>query len=339
VPTADRARIRWVFVALAFIALLGFAVIALPRVDRDAQPGESQGVHTSLKPPESTVATGSIVSAEPEPSSARSGVPFLTRPGSGPLYLEGCRDVVIENLTFQGLGPDVEAIHLEDCDGVRIRDNDFARVAQAITILDSTNVHIEGNRYEDILGPSARVGLHRGNFIQLDNVRGAYIGHNKGRGGDTEDIISIHASGGTATAPLVVEMNHFEGTNWSSGSGSGIALGDHGSHDTIARDNILLNPGQVGIFIAGGTNNAIVDNVIYGEQRALSNVGIYVWNQADGECSGNEVRGNKVRWYREDGEDNARWDQGNCGTVAGWSTNDWEADLDPETLRVDLSTP
>jgi nitrous oxidase accessory protein NosD len=250
--------------------------------------------------------------------------------------MRGCRDVVIEGRTFKDLGSDVEAIHLEDCHGVTIRDNDFARVAQAITVLDSTDVRVEMNRYEDILGPSARVDLHRANFIQFDNVRGGYIGNNTGRGGDTEDIVSIHTSGGTTAAPLIIEGNHFEGTNWSSGSGSGIALGDHGSHDTVARDNILLNPGQVGIFIAGGTNNTIVDNVIYGEQRPRSNVGIYVWNQADGECSGNEVRNNRVRWFREDGEDNAHWDQGNCGQVAGWSTNDWEADLDPASLRVDL---
>ena len=54
-------------------------------------------------------------------------------------------------------------------------------------------------------------------------------------------------------------------------------------------NNILLNPGQVGIFIAGGTHNAIVDNVVYGEQRPLSNVGIYVWNQTDEPCSDHGV--------------------------------------------------
>jgi len=40
------------------------------------------------------------------------------------------------------------------------------------------------------------------------------------------------------------------------------------------------NPGACGIFIAGGTNNQIVDNVIYGSQRPVANVGIYVWNQS-----------------------------------------------------------
>jgi hypothetical protein len=263
-------------------------------------------------------------------------VPFLSRPASEAIRLKNCRDLVIENHTFKDLGPDVEAIHLERCHNVTIRANDFARVAQAITAVNSTDIRVEWNRYEDILGPHERVGLHRANFVQFDKVRGGYIGHNKGRGGDTEDIVSLHDSGGTTEAPLYVEDNHFEGTDWTSDSGSGIALGDGGSTHTIARNNTLLNPGQVGIFIAGGTTNAILDNVVYGEKRPASNVGIYVWNQSDDPCSGHEVRGNRVQWFRADGDSNAGWNQGNCGEVAGWDHNDWNATLDPDQLRVEL---
>lgn len=330
VPTADRVRFRWAMFPLALLVLLGLSATVQPRVAVDGESGASREPYAS---PQHYGSNAPLGSQEPF------GVPFLTRPASGPISLKGCRDLVIENLTFKDLGEDVEAIHLQDCHRVTIRNNDFARVAQAITALDSTDIRVEWNRYEDILGPSARVGLHRANFVQFDNVRVGYVGHNKGRGGDTEDIVSVHASGGTAADPLVIEMNQFQGTGWSSSSGSGIALGDHGSDHTIARNNVLLNPGQVGIFIAGGTNNAIVDNVIYGEQRALSNVGIYVWNQSDHGCSDNEVRGNKVRWYRADGAENASWDQGNCGAVSGWSTNDWDATLKPDALQVDLSKP
>ena len=305
VPTATRVRVGRVILAL----IAGLALLGLP------------------------------ATAAPLPSSGPADdwtVPVLTRPLSGPIRLNGCNDVLIENRTFRDLGPDVEAIHLENCHRVTIRANDFARVAQAITAIGSSDIRVEGNRYVDILGPHARVGLHRGNFVQFDRVRGGYIGRNEGRGGDTEDIVSLHSSGGTAAAPLIVEDNHFEGIDWSSSSGSGIALGDGGSSYTIARRNVLLNPGQVGIFIAGGTNNAILDNVIYGEKRPSSNVGLYVWNQSDSACSGHEVRGNQVSWIRADGEPNPAWDQGNCGTVAGWTTNDWSAALDPTTLRVDL---
>ena len=265
--------------------------------------------------------------------------PFLSRPASVPIYRKGnCDGIVIQGLTFQDLGPDVEAIRLDKCNGVTIRGNDFARVAQAITILDSTNVKIEWNRYQDILGPHDRdPSKHRANFVQLVNVQGGLIRQNKGKGGDTEDIISLFKSGGTAEDPLVVEDNHFQGTDWVSDSSSGIALGDSTSSHSIARNNILLNPGQAGIFIAGGTDHQILGNIIYGEQRPASNVGVYVWNQyEDRPCSDNVVRDNQVFWLKADGTENPRWDAGNCGQIDGWPDNDWHAKLDPAALEVVL---
>lgn len=283
--------------------------------------------------------TGAPTSA---PTSAPTGTgawstAFLSRPLSGPIRKSGgCDDIVIENRTFKDLGPDVEAIHLERCNNVTIRANDFARVAQAITVLDSTNVRIEWNRYQDITGPHARVGKHRANFVQLVRVTGGTIADNKGKGGDTEDIVSMYESGGRSGAPFLIERNHFQGTDWTSTSGSGIALGDGTSSYSIVRDNILLNVGQVGAFIAGGTNHKILDNVIYGEQRPLSNVGLYVWNQSSTPCSGHEVSGNRVSWRRADGGSNSSWNAGNCGSVAGWSSNQWNASLDPAAMRVGL---
>ncbi len=280
--------------------------------------------------------------ATPAPTAGPDGgdawsVPFLSRPTSGAIRRSGnCDGIVIENLTFKDLGPDVEAIHLEGCANVTIRNNDFARVAQAVTVLDSTNVRIEWNRYLDIVGPHARVGKHRANFVQLVRVSRGYIGHNKGRGGDTEDIVSMYESGGTEASPFVIERNHFEGSTWTSTSGSGIALGDGASAWSIARGNTLLNVGQVGMFIAGGTNQRIIDNVIFGEQRTSSNVGLYVWNQSGSPCSGHEVSGNQVSWRRADGASNPAWNAGNCGTVSGWSSNTWNAVLDPASLRVGL---
>ena len=239
------------------------------------------------------------------------------------------RQPVIEGKTFKDLGADVEAIHLENCNNVTIRTNDFANVAQAITVANSTNVKIEWNRYSNIVGPHARVGKNRANFVQLVNVSRGYISHNKGKGGDTEDIVSLYRSGGTAASPFIVEYNHFQGTNWTSSSGSGIALGDDTSGYSIARYNTLLNPGQVGIFIAGGTNHKIIGNTIYGEKRTSSNVGLYVWNQYSSTCSGHEVRDNIVSWKNAAGSSNPAWDGGNCGTISGWTSNTWNANLNP----------
>lgn len=287
--------------------------------------------------PAPTAAPTASPTATPPTSGSPWDVPFLSRPTSGRIYKSGgCDGIVIENRTFKDLGDNVEAIHLAGCNGVTIRANDFARVSQAITIVDSTNVRIEWNRYQDILGPHERDGSHRANFVQLVRVSRGYIGHNKGKGGDTEDIVSVYKSGGTSSSPMIIELNHFEGTNWSSASGSGIALGDSGGAYAIARDNILVNPGQVCMFIAGGTNNRIEDNICIGQVRTNSNVGIYVADYSDGSCSGHTVTGNRVRWYNEDGVANNRWTNGSCGTVAGWDANDWGASLDIEAYRVRL---
>jgi hypothetical protein len=259
-------------------------------------------------------------------------VPFASRPQSAALRLSNCSNVVVENKTFRDLGSGVIAIRIENCSNVTIRSVDFLNVAEGVYALNSSNITIVDSRYSNITGPAQpRTGANVANFVQFNNVAGGLIDHNKGKGGDTEDIVSVYQSD-----HVTVEDNRFEGTNWTSGSGSGIALSDGGGSFNVAQRNILVNPGQVGIFIAGGTNNKILDNTVYGAQRPKSNVGLYVWNQSSSACSGNEVSRNQVWWRNEAGTNNSAWNSGNCGTVAGWSTNTWNAPLDVNVLRVSL---
>lgn len=232
---------------------------------------------------------------------------------------------MIENLTFRDLGANVIAIRIANCANVTIRAVDFWNVAQGVFAIGSSNITIVDSRYQNITGPYERVGLNRGNFVQFDSVNGGLIARNKGRCGDTEDVVSLYK-----TSNVIVERNHFEGGDgspgclaWRSPSGSGIGTGDIGGGGNIVRNNVLVNPGQVGTFISGGTNNTIRDNIVIGEQRPLSNIGIYVENYSSGACSGHTVAGNRVRWLRADGQVNGGWTSGRCGTVAGWSTNNW----------------
>lgn len=318
-------------VGLAFVALM----LAPSPGSRTATPS----------PPAAEAATPAISSAVPAtptatpivtPAAHTAGavtdVPFGSRPRSDALYLRDCRDIVIENLTFRDLGPEVIAIHLDQCTNVQIRNVDFINVSEAVYVENSSGISVIGSRYHTITGPSERVrGRNSGNFVQFDGVDGGVIARNSGKGGDTEDIVSLFR-----THAVVVEENHFEGVDWRSPSGSGIALGDAGGSGNVARGNVLVNPGQAGIFIAGGRDHAILDNVVYGEQRPLSNVGIYVWNQADSECSGHTVAGNRIHWVKADGSRNSFWNAGNCGPVDG--SND-TAPFDPAPYRVQLEPP
>lgn len=259
-------------------------------------------------------------------------VPFATRPQSAAVRLSNCSNVVIQNKTFRDLGAGVAAIRLENCTNVTINAVDFLNVAEGVYALNSSNITIVDSRYSNITGPAQpRTGANVANFVQFNNVSGGLIGHNKGKGGDTEDIVSVYQSD-----HVTVQDNQFEGTNWTSSSGSGIALSDGGGSFNVAQRNVLVNPGQVGIFIAGGTSSKILDNTIYGAQRPSSNVGLYVWNQSSGPCSGQEVSRNKVWWKNASGSMNSAWNAGNCGTVSGWSTNTFNAPLDVTLLHVSL---
>lgn len=282
-----------------------------------------------------------------EPSGPHWTTAFMARTPSGALSLTSNAQVaavatsgtgtalspyVISGKEFDALGANVIAIRLANISAhVLIEDCDFRDVAECIYAVDCTgSIKVGWCRYKNITGPNERVGLNRANFIQVNNCTGGgRIYNNKGREGDTEDIISLYKSSG-----FIVEDNHFEGTTWDSASGSGIAIGDDGGSNNIARNNILVNPGQVGIFIAGGTNNSIVDNIIIGEQRTNSNVGMYVWNQYVYACAAHTVDGNQVEWLNAAGVSNGFWNHGNCGTVTG--TNTLNAALDIELYRVVL---
>jgi hypothetical protein len=219
---------------------------------------------------------------------------------------------VIERLTFKDLPvPHVAAIVLDGCTTpVTIRNVDFINVAKGVLAHMSNNVTVIDSRYQNITGGT---GGQTGNFVQFDKVNTGLIARNKGKDGTTEDIVSIYFSNN-----ITVEDNHFEGTNWTSASGSGIALGDANGTGNIAQRNRLLNVGQVGAFISGGTNNTIRDNIILGEARPLSNVGMYVWmNGGSTTCSGHTVDGNYVRWATEAGGANPYYNAGNCGPVTG----------------------
>jgi len=262
-------------------------------------------------------------------------VPFLGRTPSGALVISGQSNVTISGKQFTNFASGTVAIVISNSSNITITGNDFANVTGAIYAVNSTNVTVTWNRFQNI--GNGTIGSGHSNYVQFNNTWGGYIGHNKGIGGNTEDLLSIYKSGGSDAAhPLLIEYNNFEGTNWTSGSGSGMMIGDAGGSHVVARYNTLLTSGQVGIGIPGGSDVHITDNVLYGAKRTSANVGIYVWNQSGGTCSGNEVTRNQVKWYNASGSENPYWNGGGCGTVIGEGGNSWHASIDPASLHVTL---
>lgn len=260
--------------------------------------------------------------------------PFGSRPVAGRMDINGGTDVLIEGKTFRATAAGLAAIRLNGARRVIIRKCDFIDVPSAVYAYRTEDLVLEDCRYSNITGPAQpRTGANVANFIQTNESNIIVVRRNKGKGGDTEDIVSFFRSG-TALA----EDNHFEGTNWTSGSGSGIALGDYGGRGNIAQRNILVNVGQVAAFIAGGVGHKLLDNIAIGQARPKSNIAFYVWKQGDsGESRDHEVARNRARWLRADGVPNGFWDAGNSGPILGLPSNNWnDQSLDIERYRVVL---
>ena len=114
------------------------------------------------------------------------------------------------------------------------------------------------------------------NFVQFDKVNGAgsSISGNRGQnelgGTNAEDLISLYQSNGTASSPIRVVGNHLR-NGGPSDSGSGIMLGDGGGSYQFVEGNVLVEPGQVGIGVASGTNMTVRGNVVYSSALPWSN--------------------------------------------------------------------
>ncbi len=250
----------------------------------------------------------------------------ITIRNSKRIRIEGCK-----------IGPcKGEAVNIYACEEVTVTENRFESVSTGVYALDSRHIEVTRNRCLNVQGP-----FPRGQLAQFDKVTGAgnRINHNLALNtlgkSNPEDVINIYKSSGTVNDPIQVIGNSIRGGG-PSGSGGGIMTGDSGGAYIVVKDNILVDPGQYGIAIAGGHHIQIMDNKVFGKTQPFTNVGIYVWNQSKAPSHDHTVNGNRVRWFNKGGMENPCWDAKNCGAVTGWEDNEWHADLDDKLLPTDL---
>ena len=217
-----------------------------------------------------------------------------------------------------------EGIAMENSTNVAILSNQIEEVRTGVYAQTSTAIRVENNTFKNVKGP-----IPRGQFVQFNNVSGGGNRINSNRGvnvrgqSNPEDMINLFDSCGTALDPIQVIGNTLEGGGPSK-SGGGITTGDYGGCYIRVKDNVLINPGNVGIAIAGGHDIEVLKNTVYSQQTDVSNIGIYVWNVASPECHSHTVRDNMVQWINKDGKKNPAWNSGTCGTVKGWDLNEWD---------------
>jgi hypothetical protein len=210
-----------------------------------------------------------------------------------------------------------------------VSNNRIERTKSGVYINTGTLITVERNKFLNMKGP-----FPGGQFVQFGRVTGGgnrikcNVGENILNQSYPEDAINIYDSHGTAADPLLVIGNKIRGGG-PSGSGGGILLGDTDGSYLIASDNVVVDPGQYGIQIGGGHHNQLLNNLVFGKQQPFTNVGMAVWQGYPTiPCSNLTSSGNVVKWTNSSGAPNAAWNDGRCGTVAGWSSNTLNAAID-----------
>ncbi|SFK80880.1 parallel beta-helix repeat (two copies) [Porphyromonadaceae bacterium KH3CP3RA] len=260
------------------------------------------------------------------------------------IALYACENVIIRNNRF--LSSYKRGIYLTDCKNITIIDNTFDNVRTALTAHRSEGVKFDYNDVFNLGGLLALSDNTINGFAALfDKVTGSgnSISYNAIENifGDSSpgDIINVNQSNGTAQSPIIVKGNWIRGGG-PSPNGGGILLGDIGGSYQIAEDNILVDPGQYGIGIAGGHNMTVRNNKIYAKKQYFTNVALYAMNYYESEFGKSHtitMENNIVNYTNKNGiSGNSWWIGDNMNPVAGIETNKYDKTLTASILPTKI---
>lgn len=230
------------------------------------------------------------------------------------ISLWNCENVIIRNCKFQDVTLNT-AVYANESTNITVTNCVFENVSKAFLAGNCKGwIKFEENNVKNVVG-----NLYGGSVfsqaVQFNSCVGpgnsiSYnVVENIPGESSPEDAISIFHSNGTAESPIIIRGNWIRGGG-PSASGGGILLGDWGGSYQIAEDNILVNPGQYGMGIAGGHDMIIKNNKIYARQQSFTNVGLSIcnWTQKQtGPSSNIVVENNSINWTKKDGSINTAW--------------------------------
>lgn len=244
----------------------------------------------------------------------------ISNPNGACIQGNGVSNVHIYNNQIGPCGPTENGvgISVNNAHEITVDHNSFDDVASGLYATSSTNNIVFDHNYATrIRGP-----FPRGQIVQFNGVNGS--GHKvtcnvsdqttPGYKTGTEDHVNMYKSSGTAASPILIKYNKIRGGGPSQ-SGGGLMAGDEGSSYITIDTNILVNPGQYGIAIAGGHDNKLLNNEVYSASFPWTNIGSFVWNQYAPASYGHEVSGNRVNWTNSSGAANNWWDGANSGPI------------------------
>jgi hypothetical protein len=229
-------------------------------------------------------------------------------------------------------------VNISNCTSVKVDSSYISNVSTGVYAVDSKSIQVQYNQMKNMQGP-----YPKGAFVQFDNVSGGNNRVNNNMlenilgASYPEDAISMYKSNGLSTDPIYVSGNWIRGGGPSK-TGGGIMLGDNGGSYQVAAYNRLVNPGQYGVAISGGTHMQIFTNDIYSKSESFSNVGLYYWNQSGLPSSDITISGNKVNFTSGIYGVNNSYVGPSSPAITGWSSNVFGANINASLLPTTLIT-
>ena len=231
-----------------------------------------------------------------------------------------------------------DLIHIHNSTGVKLYNNEIRNIRSNA----STGRDDGGNRAVLVTGNlTANLIIDRNDFyspgrnaVQISRARrveGIRVTRNRIEGrkawdSDFEDMINLFSATGTAEVPIVIRGNYMR-NGGPSDSGTAIILGDGRDNLGTGRvrvvKNVIVDPGHVGINVAGGFEFVVKNNIIYGganvgEWTATGlTINHYRYTPA---CRDHAIYGNRV-YFRNQFPQHARsndpgtnhvWNPGTC---------------------------
>lgn len=258
---------------------------------------------------------------------------------TGMVDIDNSNSITIENSIIQNIsaghfgGARNNAVQIMNSPNITIRNNIFRDIHSNIANKGGDN----GNRSISLQGNNSHnVRIDHNSFLnagrnalqikQARNMSGLSFTNNivEGRGAwnsDYEDMVNMYSSSGRSGDPIVIRGNYMR-NGGPSNSGTAIIVGDGNagagaSQFILVERNVMVNPGHVGINLAGGDNIIVRDNIIYGNTNVphSTTVGLIINHFGYSyECRDHVVTGNRVYMQNQHhyGNVNHVWITGSC---------------------------
>jgi hypothetical protein len=121
------------------------------------------------------------------------------------------------------------------------------------------------------------------------------------------------------TNGIIAQNNYIKGGHSRSGCG---LIADTSANHAQFKSNLLINTGQCGISIAGGTNQLVDGNKIYNVTPIVGggNTALMTWNQHTRPCGPTTVSNNIADEIQPSGNHSGFWDGGGCSVTLSANT-------------------